>query len=223
MYSVIIPTMWRSKLDNFRDTLLEVNANGDVKEIILIDNDPGISEDTKQSVLAGITKLLHLRMIENIYVNPAWNIGADIATEKFLVFLNDDVWCNPSINTIFAAHKAHSDHDGLFGFSTSCYVHRNPRTVTEFKDIEIVNNEGSGTGWGCMFFMKREQWVPIPKELKIWCGDDFIIEIARSRGNTIYSFRNVYTTPWSATVESSAEFAPIASNDVELFFNTISQ
>jgi hypothetical protein len=158
-------------------------------------------------------------MNENVYVNPAWNIGASKASQEFLVFLNDDVWCNPSINTVFNAHKLHEDKDGLFGLSTSCFQNKNPREVNEFEDIIIVDNEGRGTGWGCFFFIKREQWVPIPDELKIWCGDDFITHNAISKQRKIYSIKNVYVTPWSTT-ERAPEFSEIKQNDIKIFFNT---
>lgn len=46
MYSVIIPTIWKQNLDNFRDALKDLNASPNVDEIILIDNAP--SDNSQQ-------------------------------------------------------------------------------------------------------------------------------------------------------------------------------
>ena len=51
MYSVIIPTLWKQNIDLFKEVLIDLGSNDDVKEIILIDNDPAFDSKVKQEVL----------------------------------------------------------------------------------------------------------------------------------------------------------------------------
>lgn len=69
-FSVIIPTMWKSK--RTQGMLSALEASEHVKEIVLIDNDPSARKSVK---LEHFKKLIHLPQEENIFVNPAWNLG----------------------------------------------------------------------------------------------------------------------------------------------------
>ena len=88
MYSVIIPTLWKQNTDLFKEVLVDLGSIDDVKEIILIDNDPAFDSNIKQEVLNTTSKLIHLQMQENIFVNPAWNLGVKHSTQPYLVILN---------------------------------------------------------------------------------------------------------------------------------------
>ena len=47
-YSVIIPTMWRSNLENFYKTLKIFDEENQIKEIIIIDNDITLKNKIKE-------------------------------------------------------------------------------------------------------------------------------------------------------------------------------
>lgn len=217
MYSVIIPTMWKQNISLFKETLAELEAEELVNEIILIDN------DTTSSYISEISsnKLRYVPQTENIYVNPAWNLGIELATSEYVMVLNDDVWCTPSIRRIFTAHQAHFDKDnGIYGLSTSCFLCED-MTEAQDKNIEFVNTEGRGTGWGCLFLLKKTNWTPIPYELKVWFGDDFITTCFTKAGNIIYSIKNVCITEWSITSRLPM-FSPITENDRQIYFSKYS-
>lgn len=217
MYSVIIPTMWKQNVSLFKKTLEELEADELVSEIILIDNDISSSYISEIELV----KLRYIPQRENIYVNPAWNLGIELATDEYVMILNDDVWCIPSIRQIFTAHQAHFDKDnGIYGLSTSCFLCED-MTESQNKNIEIVNTEGRGTGWGCLFLLKRARWTPIPNELKVWFGDDFITMSFTKAGNTVYSIKNVCVTEWSITSRLPV-FSPITENDKQIYFSKYS-
>ena len=71
-YSIIIPTMWRSEL--IHQMLPLYDRSEYVGEVIIIDNDPSKMPDLSQ-----FEKVRHYAMKENIYVNPAWNLGVSLA------------------------------------------------------------------------------------------------------------------------------------------------
>lgn len=218
MYSVIIPTLWKQNIDLFKEVLIDLGSNDDVKEIILIDNDPAFDSKVKQEVLNTTSKLLHLQMQENIFVNPAWNLGVKYSTQPYLVILNDDLWCNPSINKILEAYQAHPQKDNTaFGMSSSCYPAIDPKSVTINEPIVIDAYEGRGTGWGCLFMMNRNLWIDIPDDIKVWFGDDYIVYHLLKQKKLIYSFSNIVCTPY-ATTETLPQFNEVKKRDRELYF-----
>lgn len=228
MYSVIIPTLWYQDLIDFREVLENLESSNFVTEIILIDNDPNFDEDIKKNVLSSINKLMHIRMHENIFVNPAWNKGVEISKSDWIVILNDDFWSNPKVSEIIYWHfNQENKEDSLFGIHSHCYPSFGD--VTGYKDnfedgtfrtletpaIEI-SQEGLGLGWGCLLILNKKNWKPIPDELKIWCGDDFIYE--NWINNNIFSIKNVLATKYSQTCDrSNSEMISIRENDVKIF------
>ena len=219
MYSVIIPTVWKQNLDNFREALEDLNTSSDVQEIILIDNAPSANS---QKILYGISKVQYMPMEQNIYVNPSWNLGVRTARSEYIMILNDDVWTNPSLSKIIEVHKTHEDkNNGIYGFSTSCFLCENAKETLPTEPIYFVTTEGKGNGWGCMFLFKRDMWVDIPDELKIWFGDDYITEQFIRRKQIVYSAKNICVTEWSITTRLP-EFHSVMENDRQVYFSKYS-
>jgi GT2 family glycosyltransferase len=89
-FTVIIPTLWRS---NFTIDLLTSYENCTyVDEILLIDNAVTARPQIDFSVYK---KLRFLEQEENIYVNPAWNLGVNEAKNELIAISNDDILYNP--------------------------------------------------------------------------------------------------------------------------------
>lgn len=209
-YSVIIPTLWRCNLENFYKTLKIFGDNNQIKEIILIDNDISFNHKTKDDILKIIPKLKYYPQDENIYVNPAWNLGVSESSGEYLMIVNDDfhITSKKILNNITKTHINHKDIlSSIYGISTSCYIEE----PTSNK-IYVTDNEGRGTGWGCFFILHRDIWVDIPNELKIWFGDDFITKHVIKNGGIVYTFKNIVAHPFSQTV-SLQIFNKVMEND----------
>ena len=84
--SIIIPTMWRS--DKILKMLPIYEKCDLVKEVIIIDNDPKLTPDLKP-----YSKILYYTNGENIYVNPAWNLGYTLSSNQ-VILANDDIIIN---------------------------------------------------------------------------------------------------------------------------------
>lgn len=219
MYSVIIPTLWQQDKKLFKEVLVDLENNSKVKQIVLIDNEPAFSASIKETVLSGISKLNHLKMDTNLFVNPSWNLGVKHSTEEHIVILNDDMWFNPSITVLLDVYEQHPQRDAsAFGMSTSCFPAYDDSPLPIGSSIEVVSNEGRGTGWGCMFIMNKQNWIDIPEDLKVWFGDDFIANIFKDRNVPLHSFKNVKCTKWSTTVDLP-QFDKIKEEDRDLFFS----
>lgn len=212
-YSVIIPTMWKSNLDKFYDTLQNFCEDDTIKEIILIDNDITFEHLTKSKILA-LSKIKYYPQENNIYVNPAWNLGVLEALGKHLMIVNDDfhITSKKTLKNIIKTHQDNKDiYTSIYGISTSCYIEE----PTSNK-IYLTDNEGRGTGWGCFFILHRYTWTDIPNELKIWFGDDYLTKHVLSNGGKVYTFKNIKASPFSQTI-SSQTFNNILDNDTKIY------
>lgn len=209
-YSVIIPTLWRCNLENFYKTLKIFENNNQIKEIILIDNDISFKHKIKQNILNLTSKLKYYSEDENIYVNPAWNLGVSKSYGEHLIIVNDDfhITSKKILNNIIKTHQDNKNIlNSVYGISTSCYIEE----PTSNK-IYLTDNEGRGIGWGCFFILHKDTWIDIPNELKIWFGDDFITKHIIKNGGVIYSFKNIVAYPFSQTV-SLQIFNEVIEND----------
>ena len=212
-YSVIVPTLWKSNLDKFYDTLQNFCEDDRVKEIILIDNDITFEHSIKSKILA-LSKLKYYPQEENIYVNPAWNLGVNKSIGVYIIHMNDDfyVTSNHNITSLITSHHNHINKAvSIYGISTSCYIEE-PTS----NEIYLTDNEGRGTGWGCFFIIPRDKWVNIPNELKIWFGDDYITKHIKKSGGKVYTFKNIKASPFSQTLSSST-FNSILDNDTKIY------
>jgi hypothetical protein len=78
--------------------------------------------------------------------------------------------------------------------------------------IEKIQQRPSG--WGCLLFLKKKNWIHIPDNLKIACGDDFLLD-------------NICVGAWQltgfpiqtemSTTSGRTEFLEIQANDIHTY------
>ena len=210
-YSVIIPTMW--KVENQFVDFLRVLCNSDsVGEIIIIDNDNSKRPNT--SVLSN-NKIKMLDFDQNIYVNPAWNIGVDLSKNDRLCIVNDDVIFDTKVFTHI--QDLLSGDVGIFGLCPGVSDF-NQIPVTD-GSIEILPWSGQHTyGFGCLMFLHKNSWVRIPKGLDIYFGDDFIFNLQLSKGKKNYLITNMtHFTQFAATTSDTNLTAGFLEREREIY------
>ena len=155
--SVIIPTIWNGNyIDDFIDRLEKINRVG---EVIIIDNNPsGINVDIEK-----YKKVRHVKMDENIYVNPAWNLGTKIALFNIIALGQDDIL----FDVDFLEH-IDIEIDSLVGIGIECY------SSDVESDIKLNIVENRNWGYATFLMYNKDSYINIPEDLKIWCGDDFL-------------------------------------------------
>jgi hypothetical protein len=199
MLSVITPTMWA--YEPFCDFLKYVVRLDCIGEVIIINNDQSKTPD--HPVLSH-EKVRLINCNENMYVNPSWNLGAELAQFETLCFLSDDV-----IVDLRAFYKvdefiAKTENVGMVYICPGYPDHDQPKVTTGEIDIEtgIVTNR---YGYGAFFFMKKEDWYPIPEQFKIWFGDHITFMSCQEKKKTSYYIKNCFFyTPWAVTVKHVA-------------------
>jgi len=192
-FSVVVPTMWKvtDQFVNFLKVLCEYPL---VDEIIIINND--VMKTPPASILAH-DKIKLINFKQNIYVNPAWNLGVSTARNNKICIANDDVTFDTAV--FEQLQDLITKDNGVFGLCPGeSFFHQIP--VTD-KTINIVPWTNQHTyGFGCLMFMHKSAWVDIPEGLEIYFGDNFIFDVQLSKGRKNYLITNMdHFTPFAST------------------------
>lgn len=161
-YSVVIPTIWKSAV---LTELVEVlNSSDWVKEIILIDN---AGEEGRH--LHTYSKVKVQNQPTNLYVNPAWNLGVSLAQSSYVILCNDDILFNPSILKDVSKMVVREDI-GLIGIYENCFF----KSPTRPQNFHWRFLPKMCWGFGTLLIFHKQNYLSIPKELKVWYGDSFL-------------------------------------------------
>jgi hypothetical protein len=204
MYSIITLTMW--KCERFRKTLSELNEHPLIGEIILIDN----SEIEVEPL--NLNKLNHIKEEKNTYINPAWNKGVSLAKYDKLLILNDDVWMDWGILDILSEYITPSI--GAIGFAG------NAIDLEETTDMMLTPVTHRYGNFGVAMFIHKASWMPIPEEMKLWGGDDWIFVKNRNSGKPNFKLEGMKLYGEISGTLENADLTPILNpikeNDLKL-------
>lgn len=208
MFTVVIPTMQKS--DRLRPLVEMYCEHRLVDEVLIINNvTTQLSFDS--------SKVRVLNQGGNIYVNPAWNLGANEAKSGFLIISNDDISFDPTVIDQ-AAGRLRQGRVGMIGIHPDCFA-RESSGRAKFKPIYERY-----FSYGTLMFMERSNYARIPDDLLIWCGDDYLfanqtkrnlvldgvrIESAMSVTSALPQFSKIKTSDldtWSAKYKSSSVY-----------------
>jgi hypothetical protein len=205
-FTIIIPTLWKStRLLGMLDHYLQSEFVG---EIIIIDNSKGYFNHFSEVP----HKITLIQPDDNIYVNPAWNLGIGISKFENICLLNDDITFDVKIFELFSKEDVLTN--GIIGLSQSSYE------LSDNNDIAIDEwiRGNSYWGWGCMIFLKREMWIEIPNDIKIWYGDNFIQDI---NPNPKWVLRGLKVQTEMSTTSDLIEFDNVKKQDQIIFLKNL--
>lgn len=168
--SVIIPTLWVPKY--VFTTLIALNNHELVGQIIIIDN-----SGSPQYDLSFLEKVTYIAENKNTFVNPAWNKAVGLAVYNKLLFLNDDVYTNwHLLDLIFPHISPETGMIGLGDFYESNYPSHEPPLNELVNSFRLDSCSQRPFGYACLFFLHKNVFHPIPSELKVFFGDDFLFK-----------------------------------------------
>jgi hypothetical protein len=177
-YSIIIPTLWKSnRIHNLLRDLIDCEF---VDEIILIDNAGKYFE-----YYEALDKVKLIQVEENIYVNPAWNLGIKLAKNNLIALINDDINFNPNIFEVITNDIL--NQFGIIGMGEGNY--KTSIDVTQGPYIDKWQPGINDWGWGCMIMLFKPHWIDIPENIKIWYGDNFIKDVNPSPKSVLRNFK----------------------------------
>lgn len=156
-FAVIIPTMQRAaELDAI---VAKCSSHYLVSEILIINN-------VSEPLHFDSPKVKVLPQEQNIGVNPAWNLGVRESTAELLAILNDDIDFDTEVFT-YGKHLL-SRGWGLVGPASTCLNKKSSRPIRH----RIAS--GTGVPFGRLMMLRRTSYRPIPDDLIIWGGDDWL-------------------------------------------------
>jgi glycosyltransferase involved in cell wall biosynthesis len=203
-FSIIIPTLWKS---NRTDKLLkDLEECEYVDEIIVIDNTSIYETDRTVGKIRIVSKG------ENIYVNPAWNLGIELAKNECIALCNDDINFNPNIFGVI--DESILTYVGIIGMGEGNYKDKIDKEKGSY--IDMWEPGVNDWGWGCLILLKKSHWLPIPNEIKIWYGDNIIKDVnSVSKG----VLRNFKVETEMSTTSDEKEWDEVKKKDYENFIN----
>lgn len=181
-YTAIVPTMLKSPR---LKKLVEDLQNSDyVDEIIVIDN----STNTTPS-LESHPKLRYINEGRNTGCNPAWNKGVELSSNELLVIVNDDVNFDPIILGALTSDVV--DNAGIIGMGEGNWdgFKGIPFTYEGEPYLEEWRPGVNDSGWGSLMMLKKSMWIPIPEDLIVWYGDNFIKDVNPIKKSILRGFR----------------------------------
>jgi glycosyltransferase involved in cell wall biosynthesis len=203
-YTIVIPTLWKSNRTlKLIDDLKQCEF---VDEIIIIDNKSDKVEDKTEG------KIRLISFGENIYVNPAWNKGIELAKNECIALCNDDINFDPNI---FGAITENTFmYSGIIGMGEGNYKDQIDEERGPY--IDMWQPGVNDWGWGCLILLKKEYWRPIPNEIKIWYGDNIIKDINPVAKGCL---RNFKVETEMSTTSDEKEWDEVKKKDYEYFIN----
>lgn len=195
-FSVIIPTL--QKAAELDPLVRACAAHPAVLEVLVINNAP-------RPLRWADAKVRVLEQGENIFVNPAWNLGVRESRGKMLAILNDDIlfdrlpfdelsrWLSNPLIGMIGAHTSAFDGTGS----------GKPRLRPAYHRPH---------GYGIAMFLRRSSYVPIPEDMRIWSGDDWLF--SRQKGWNMSLLGVPIHTEMSVTSGNPA-LAPVIAADKE--------
>jgi len=203
-FSVIIPTMWKSE---YVEELLKRFSESDyVGEIILIDNAPELKKEIN------LEKVIHIRESENTFCNPAWNKGVTLSKYDNISMPSDDIMLDVNEYYSYFEQLLQINDFKNLGFigSHSENYELDKSENPHFEEYDNITNKG---GWACIFSFHKSNWKPIPNELKIWYGDNWIHMVCRP----ILQLRGMKIETKMSTTSNLEEMTPVKENDTKIW------
>lgn len=156
MISVIIPTLWRDV--KLMDRLYQLSSIPIIGEIILIDN-------TETPPEININKVLHIKEYKNTFVYAAFNKGVSLSKYDIMCIMNDDVDFDENIFKDIYPYV--TEDKGMIGLKKFYTQYESTSNTIQSTDKRV-------SCYGCLFFIHKNSYIPIPEILKVWYGDDWL-------------------------------------------------
>lgn len=211
MFSIIIPTMQKD-VEILNKLIFELDNSNLVDEILIIDN-------STKGFLSNSKKVRVIVPKKNLFVNPAWNLGVREAKNEIVGIFNDDILL--PLNFIEEVNNfiQKTPDFGIIGLDSN-YI-RN----YEKKDFETYPNNSKLTFkpfdktiyteyFGSAFFIKKENYYEIPKNIKVWCGDNYLLKKNLDNHKTNYEIIGAEIKHLKSMTVGNKKFEKICEKDV---------
>jgi hypothetical protein len=173
-----------------------------VDQIVIINNK---TDCTPTTPVLLHDKIMMLNQAKNIYVNPAWNLGVEHATNELVCLLNDDILFDLRVFE-YLTDKI-TDSDGIYGLN-----------MTDQSDrLHVQATDTRCWGFGCLMCFHKNTYCTIPTQLKILYGDDFLFNASQRKHKQNFLINGVKNNQAVHATYNSSD------NLCDPYFSTISK
>jgi len=184
MITITVPTMWN--FDPFLDFISDIVDIDVISKIIIINNN---RSKTPQKKILEHKKINVIDFGKNIYVNPAWNLGVKFSKTEWVCIMNDDLIFDTKI--FYKLKYIDDPNVGSIGLNSG-KVEYGQTPVTDGQITFEPYVDQVCQGFGELMFIKKSNWLDIPKELLIAFGDNYIFDSHYFRGLQNYFITNMF-------------------------------
>lgn len=192
MITVVVPTLWNYlPFLDFLSNLVKVNV---VNEVIVINNNVTA---TPVHLVLNHPKVKLINCQENIYVNPAWNLGVSLSKTNNVCIANDDIIFD--LGVLYKLDYFLNSAIGVVGLCPGRKEFNQPPITNG--QIDFVPWRGEHTfGFGSLFAIHKKNWNPVPEEMKIYYGDNWAFDTQLRMGRNNWLITNCISySPWAAS------------------------
>ena len=204
--SVVIPTLQINK-NIFINLLSSLDKDLSVSEIIVIDN-------SCKGVEYNSPKLKVIIPDKNLFVNKSWNLGVNVAMEDRVALLNDDITIPENLCSSIV--DVMTPDKGIIGWNVDYVDVREgvlPPPANTNITLEKITKRCNHFGIAMFFF--KSSYYKIPDSLKIYYGDDWLIEQNNKTCHPNYSIRGQKIYHFESLTCKSKEFSPYSAMDTK--------
>ena len=210
-FSIIIPTLQKN-LKVLNMLVSELVDDETVGEVIIIDNSLKGVEFNSEKVRVITPK-------ENLYVNPSWNLGVKSAKYEYIGILNDDILMPKNLCQQVMQILKDGSVTGLIGAKSDSLVYTSEEEFNSYPedcDINLEKQEDDLyiSHWGIAIFGLKNSYFEIPENIKIYCGDNYLIHMNAQKGNTCYQLSNCSIKHLGELSSGAENLTPIKIQDV---------
>lgn len=220
---VIIPTIMNVRPELFGYLLIQLYECPVVNKVIVIDNTADQSFKTTMHILASnhFTDKLSIRngYKYKFLVNKSWNVGLNFSIHSkkeapYYLLLNDDIILTSNVlETCVNIMQSNSDIS-LLTVATMNDVPINSYLKEYDKGQNKLTNIIPNGRQGWFMLGRKNQWKPIPSELQLFYGDDFIYRKAREIGKVVMLENPMISHFQSSSVNNNMDkLKPIIEQD----------
>jgi hypothetical protein len=199
--SAIVPTIW-SDPDITINLLKSLQESKYISQIILIEN-------KILDIDLNFSKLERHQQSENIFVNPAWNLGVSLSKNNKLLIINDDMHFDENLIKISLPYI--TPQNGMIGIKTY-----NDEIIDKKDIIKINTPTFKFKYFASLFFIHKESYIEIPEEMRIFCGDHYLYYFTLKQNYLLTGFK--YKNEGSLSSNNKI-FNDIILNDIKNWNN----
>lgn len=207
--------MWKfPPLVGFLDYMVRLDV---IQEVIVIDNQ---RSNRPEHRVFSHPKMRCFDFGKNIFVNPAWNYGANASRADKICIMNDDIIFD--LKLFYSVEDFFQPHHGTIGLLNGRTEFGQTPVTTGAIGFEPFHGQ-SCYGYGNLFFTFRDNWPIIPPGLDIWFGDVFVFEWFLFQNYQIHLINNTFNYHSESKTVATIDYSGIPERENIAYDNVRAQ